>query len=249
MFVKYLVLIVVSYLIGNITNFLIERLPKEKINVKTLALCDECSRRLGLLNVLLNPFSKKDSNCSICNQRPIIKPLIIAFTISINIVFFNVFGFNINFFKYSLLSITLLIMTFIDLNHSIIPDTLNAAIAIIGLIFMFITKSYIDSFFGLLMGGGVFFLIVLISYLILKQEGMGMGDVKLMSGLGLIMGFKNTLLIFILSFLIGAIISIILLAVKKKTKKDYIPFGPFIAMATYLTIFYKDIIITWYLKI
>ena len=66
---------------------------------------------------------------------------------------------------------------------------------------------------------------------------MGFGDVKLMGALGLFFGLSNTIVITLLSFLIGAILSIILLATKIKKMDEYIPFGPFIVLGTFISIF------------
>ena len=65
---------------------------------------------------------------------------------------------------------------------------------------------------------------------------MGFGDVKLMGALGLYFGVVNIGLIALMSFLIGAIFSIILLIAKVKKTSDYIPFGPFIVIATFIMI-------------
>ena len=81
----------------------------------------------------------------------------------------------------------------------------------------------------------VFFLIGALAYLILKKEGMGGGDMKLVLVIGLFMGLKNFVQIFVLSFFIASIVSIFLLITKKKDKQDYIPFGPYLCIATYIT--------------
>ena len=89
----------------------------------------------------------------------------------------------------------------------------------------------------MLVGGGIFLLITLIGGLIMGKEAMGFGDVKLMIGLGLIFGTESTVVITLFSFLIGAILSIILLAFKIKKTDEYIPFGPFIVISVFLSIF------------
>ena len=66
---------------------------------------------------------------------------------------------------------------------------------------------------------------------------MGFGDVKLMCGLGLMFGFGGTIVVTVLSFLIGAILSIILIVSKKKKSDEYIPFGPFIVLASFISMF------------
>ena len=86
-------------------------------------------------------------------------------------------------------------------------------------------------------GAGIFLLITLLGGLVYGKEAMGLGDVKLMGALGLYFGFSNIIIIALLSFLIGAILSIILLATKIKKTDEYIPFGPFIVIGTFIAIF------------
>ena len=78
---------------------------------------------------------------------------------------------------------------------------------------------------------------------------MGFGDVKLMGALGLYFGLSNIIVITLLSFLIGAVLSIILLATKIKKMDEYIPFGPFIVLGTFISIFVPFEIIVSTLKI
>ena len=89
-------------------------------------------------------------------------------------------------------------------------------------------------FLGMLVGGGIFLLITILGGLIAGKEAMGFGDVKLMAALGLYFGVANIIMITLISFLLGAIISIILLVTKIKKTSEYIPFGPFIVMATFI---------------
>ena len=90
---------------------------------------------------------------------------------------------------------------------------------------------------GMLAGGGIFLVIALLGGLIAGKEAMGFGDVKLMGALGLFFGLNSTILISVLAFLLGAIIGIILIIAKKNKANNYIPFGPFIVMATIIKIF------------
>ena len=87
-------------------------------------------------------------------------------------------------------------------------------------------------------GAGIFLLIALFALIAYKKEGMGLGDVKLMGVLGLFFGVKNIFQIFILSFFVGAIVSIVLLVSKAKKKDDYIPFGPFIVIGAFWTMIF-----------
>ena len=95
----------------------------------------------------------------------------------------------------------------------------------------------IDMLLGMLAGAGIFLLITLLGGLFYGKEAMGFGDVKLMGALGLYFGLSNIIIITLVSFLIGAILSIILLVTKLKKSDEYIPFGPFIVIATFLSMY------------
>ena len=112
----------------------------------------------------------------------------------------------------------------------------------IGLVFVFLygisnTAISINMLLGSLLGGGIFLLITLLGGLFYGKEAMGLGDVKLMGALGLYFGISNIIIIALLSFLIGAILSIILLITRIKKTDEYIPFGPFIVLGTFICIF------------
>ena len=130
----------------------------------------------------------------------------------------------------------------IDYKHQIIPNRLNLTMFEIGLILTFIygivnINIAKDMLLGMLAGGGIFLVITLLGGLIAGKEAMGFGDVKLMGTLGLYFGLSGIIVISLIAFLLGAIISIILLATKIKKTDEYIPFGPFIVIAAIITIF------------
>ena len=158
----------------------------------------------------------------------------------IAILFF--FGISEEFFIYSFLAIILIMDMFIDIKAQIIPNGLNMLGFMVGIVYMYfklltdINKG-IDLLLGMFVGAGIFLLIALFALVEYKKEGMGLGDVKLMGMLGLFFGVKNIFQIFILSFTVGAIISVLLLVFKIKKMDEYIAFGPFIVIATIITMF------------
>jgi len=165
------------------------------------------------------------------------------------------FMHNLTLIKFLILVPMLVSIFVIDYKHLIIPNRMNLTMFEIGLVFTFIyginsLNSAIDMILGMLVGGGIFLLITLIGGLIAGKEAMGFGDVKLMGAMGLFFGFRSMIVISILSFLIGAILSIILLATKIKKSNEYIPFGPFIVIAAIVTIFIPfDLIVSILLEI
>lgn len=145
---------------------------------------------------------------------------------------------NLPLVSYLILTPMLLSVFCIDYKLTIIPNRLNLTMFEIGLIFVFAYgiinfNLAIDGLLGMLIGGGIFLLISLIGAAIAGKEAMGLGDVKLMGALGLFFGVTNIIVITVLAFLISAIISLIIIIVKRKTDQ-YIPFGPFIVISTFV---------------
>lgn len=152
------------------------------------------------------------------------------------------FGISLDFLRFALLVPMLICAFVVDYKEQIIPNRLNLTMFEIGLIFAFIfgisnLNVAKDLLLGMVVGGGIFLVITLIGGLIAGREAMGLGDVKLMGALGLYFGWTGIIIVSVLSFLIGAIISIIIVIAKKNSEDGYIPFGPFIVLATIVTIF------------
>ena len=153
---------------------------------------------------------------------------------------------NLDLIKYLILTPMLLSAFVIDYKLQIIPNRLNLTIFMVGLVFTFlygVTSNIaisIQMALGMLAGAGIFLAITFIGGLIYGKEAMGFGDVKLMGALGLYFGLSNIIMITLISFLVGAILSIILLATRIRKVDQYIPFGPFIVIATFIVIFVPD---------
>ncbi len=138
-------------------------------------------------------------------------------------------------YLYIIISSILVIVFVIDYKIQLIPDEAHIALAMLGIMNIIVTDmTVISAILGALTGGGIFFAIALLALIIYKKEGMGFGDVKLMAALGFIFGVKTILVVSLVSFFIGAIIGGILMIIKKKDGQSYIPFGPFIVIATFI---------------
>ena len=174
------------------------------------------------------------------NSKP--KYLYMIITAVLFVAILYLYGFSINTLKYFILVPMLICALIIDYRLKIIPNRLNLSLFEIGLVLTFIQgitniNIAIDMLLGMLVGGGIFLAITLVGSLIYGKEALGFGDVKLMGALGLYFGVSNILAISAMSFLIGAILGIILIVTKIKKSNEYIPFGPFIVIATFISIF------------
>lgn len=149
---------------------------------------------------------------------------------------------DLNLIKYVVLLPMLLCAFVVDFKEQIIPNRLNLLIFETGLIFVFLNgfsniNIALNMLIGMIAGAGIFLIITLLGGLIAGKEAMGMGDVKLMGAIGLYFGLQNIVVISVLSFLIGAIVSIVYMIIKRKNADTYIPFGPFIVISSVITIF------------
>lgn len=180
------------------------------------------------------------------NFRPSYILMLLTTVIYVGLVYIygikNSFIANLDLIKFVLLTPMLLSVFVIDYKQQIIPNRLNLTMFEVGLVIAILyglsnVAITINMFLGLLVGGGIFLLITLIGGAIYGKEAMGFGDVKLMAALGLFFGLSNIIIITLLSFLIGAILSIVLLATKIKKSDEYIPFGPFIVIGTFVSVY------------
>ncbi len=163
--------------------------------------------------------------------------------------------YKIQFFEYIFISPMLVSAFIIDIKHQIIPNRLNLTLFEVGLGLTFVQgildiNIAINMLLGGVIGAGIFLAITAVGGLIAGKEAMGFGDVKLMGALGLFFGWLNIGIIALIAFLIGAIISIVLLITKKKKKDEYIAFGPFIVIATFIVMVVpNDLLIGILLKV
>lgn len=165
------------------------------------------------------------------------------------------YGFSVEFYLFALASLALVPIMAVDFKHYIIPDKLNLFIAVLGVIYVIYlfatlqTDLAINHILGGIIGGGIFLLLALISLAIYRQEGMGFGDIKLMTGLGLIFGIKSILVLTLIAFVLSAVICVGLLITRVKSMKEYIPFGPFICIGAFALMFVPaGFFVDWYLN-
>jgi leader peptidase (prepilin peptidase)/N-methyltransferase len=156
------------------------------------------------------------------------------------LLLFVKFGLSLNFLVFFIFTAVLIVITFIDLDHQIIPDVLSLpGIPIFFLAAIFIVKvPWHEALIGLLIGGGVLFLIAFVYEFITKREGMGGGDIKLLALIGGFLGWKSLIFILLFSSFAGALVGGAAMIVKKKDMKYAVPFGPFLSAAAIAYIFW-----------
>jgi len=147
-----------------------------------------------------------------------------------------------------LLLICLLIALFgIDLEHQILPNSITLpAIAIGVLLSLIAPPGWKDALIGVVLGGGILYAIAWGYYLWRREEGMGMGDVKMLAMIGAFLGWKAVLVTLVLSSFAGAFIGLGLMAVQRGSMKYALPFGTFLAIGAVVAMFVGEPLIAWY---
>lgn len=248
----YVLIFMVGLLLGSFFNVCIYRIPREESIVFPASHCTSCGTQLKWKDLIpVFSFILLGGRCRYCGEKISIKyPLVELFVALMYLILALIFGMSSSFFVYAFLSSLLIIASIIDLEFQIIPNGLVIIGIIVGLVFSLIGLSVHieDALIGMLVGGGTFLLVALLAQLILKKEGMGGGDIKLMAMIGLFIGWRLTILSILLSIYSGGLIGGLLLLLRIKKRSDAIPYGPFIALGTFLSILYGNQLINWYVQ-
>ncbi|MDD5477876.1 MAG: prepilin peptidase [Candidatus Omnitrophica bacterium] len=259
-----IIVFIFGSIVGSFLNVCIHRMPKSESVVWPRSHCPKCRKRIpGYDNIPLVSFILLGGRCRFCKEKISWRyPLVELLTAFLMVALFNHFGLSYNFFLFMVMLWGLIIATFVDIPHRIIPDEVSVGGMIIGFIMVSITGftfgplkfSFIPmlrSLLGIIIGGGIIYLtgaiFDLVYFKLLKRpaisgetESMGGGDVKLLAMIGAFMGWKMALLTFFLAPFLGIVFGIVTLV----TKKDHtIPYGPFLSTAALLSLFWGHRII------
>ncbi len=231
--------------IGSFSNVCIYRLPKKISIITPSSQCPNCGKNISPFdNIPIISFLILRGRCRYCQSSISWRyPIVELITGLIFLSLYLNFRISPLFFIYALLCTSLIIIAFIDLEYKIIPDVITLPGIIIGLTLSLTMPhiTVINSIKGLLIGGGLFYAIAIIS-----RGGMGGGDIKLIAMVGSFLGWKNVLLTIFLGSLFGSIVGIVLIILKKKNRKDMVPFGPFLSLGAIISIFFgRDLIYLW----
>lgn len=205
-----------------------------------------------LNNYILTVNENEKGNVFKCTFEKNKTLVILLWNSLIPILLFKLYDetFSVNFFRDVTLNALCSAVFFIDFRLHIIPNILNLIAFVLGCIYLYLDNFWAtDYLVGAVIGLVFFLMIIIFSKLILKKDGMGLGDAKFMCVIGLMSGVVNTICIIFFSFIFGSIGATIALLSKKKKMGQEIAFGPYIVMATMLIMFFGGDILNWYLNL
>lgn len=238
--------------IGSFLNVCIYRLPREESIVFPKSHCPGCGNPLKWYdNLPLIGFALLRARCRHCRQPisfryPIVELLGAGFCLGIYLRY----GVSLSFLVLYAFVCALIIITFIDIDHRIIPDVISLPFIVIGLASGWLIPGmrFLDSLYGALLGGGILYGIAWGYETLTKREGMGGGDIKLLAMIGAFVGWKGVILTLFVASVIGTIVGGVIALRQKADLKLAIPFGPFLAIGALCHVFYGPMLIEWYLS-
>jgi len=259
---------IISFIFGSITgsflNVCIHRMPLGESVVWPRSHCPHCKKKIpGYDNIPFISYILLKGKCRYCKKKISTRYIVVELlTALMFVVLFSRFDLSYDFFLYLFFVSSLIVATFVDIKHRIIPDEISVGGMILGFIlssvkgfslrpFSFVFSPMLNSVLGIIIGGGIIYLtgffFDLVYFKLLKKppiqgetESMGGGDVKLLAMIGAFLGWQSAVLTFFLAPFFGAVVGIWNLI---KKKDHTIPYGPFLSLAALLCLFWADKII------
>jgi len=268
--ISNIIVFIFGSIVGSFLNVCIHRMPKGESVVWPRSHCPKCQKRIpGYDNIPFISFLLLRGRCRYCREKISLRyPLVELLTGILMVVFFDHFGLSYEFFLYMVMLWGLIIATFVDIQHRIIPDEVSIGGTIIGFIMVSVTgftlnplkftfSPMLKSGLGIIVGGGIIYLtgalFDLVYFKVLKRpaingetESMGGGDVKLLAMIGAFLGWPMAVLTFFLAPFLGIAFGVINLFIKKD---HTIPYGPFLSMSALICLFWADKIISFILPL
>lgn len=259
-----LILFLLGMAIGSFLNVVIYRAVNDDSPLRGRSYCDSCKKPIAWYdNIPVISFIVLRRRCRHCKTVIPWEYPAVEFIVGTLFVWWYVVGFT--FFQLSAQPFSLLqplfwlavgvifvVIVFADLSYMIIPDStvILLTLGTLGYRLLLVNQGVMQStdfFYSIAAGVGasLFFLLLV---LLTRGKGMGFGDVKLAFPLGLILGYPLTVLGIFLAFIIGSVVAVGLLALKRTHIKAMIPFGPFLIAGTVVTLVWGETLLSWYLS-
>jgi leader peptidase (prepilin peptidase)/N-methyltransferase len=254
--------VLVGLATGSFLNVCIDRLPARKSLIRPPSHCDACQKQLSILdNIPLISYIWLRGRCRYCGARIPIRVLLVE--VLTGLIFFLAFwnfGLSLFFIVTVFWSCVFILIIFIDLEHQLILNIVTYPAAVIAVLILAVDTLFpgagllnsinfiphLSIVSGLIAGaiGFVFFMLVFL----INPRGLGMGDIKLVTLIGLATGFPLNLLALFIGIFIGGLAAVVLLIARKKGRKDVMPYGVFLGVGPIIALLWGNPIIAWYLE-
>ena len=237
--------------IGSFLNVCIYRLPIGKSIVWPASGCPSCGRELVWYeNVPIVSWLFLRGRCRTCGEGISIRyPIIELLTAVMCAAAFWYYGPTLLFVSRFIFGCALIVLFAIDLEHHLLPNVITLPGIVVGFAFSLVTgPGYLSSLIGILVGGGLLFLVAEVYYRVRHEEGLGMGDVKMLAMVGAFLGWPATLMTLMMGSVAGSVVGVAVIALRRGDMKYALPFGTFLAMGAALAATVGPDLLDWYLR-
>jgi leader peptidase (prepilin peptidase) / N-methyltransferase len=244
------VLAVLGACVGSFLNVCIYRLPRRESLAWPGSHCTSCTRSLAWYeNIPIVSWVVLRGRCRTC-RAPIswMYPIVEVTTALVFVIGYLLYGLTPLAAVRVLFGCALIVLFVTDLQHKILPNVITVPGIVIGFACsLFVPPGWRDSLIGIVAGGGVLFALAEAYYRVRGQEGLGMGDVKLLGMIGAFLGWKLVLLTLVLASFAGSLAGGVMIASGRGSMKYALPFGTFLAVGALVAAIWGMPIVDWYL--
>jgi leader peptidase (prepilin peptidase)/N-methyltransferase len=237
--------------LGSFMNVCIYRLPRGLSPVRPRSSCPKCGHMIAAYeNVPVLSYLALRGRCRQCRTSiSPVYPIVEAITGAVFLAGFAWYGPGALLVMRLALAWALICLFIIDFEHQILPNVITLPGILVGLLGNLIDgPGWVNSLIGIAVGGGSLWLIAEIYYRVRHEEGLGMGDVKMLAMIGAFLGWKLVILTLVLSSFLGSIVGVFVLVGRKESLKYAMPFGTFLAVGAFVAAVAGDAILEWYLQ-
>jgi leader peptidase (prepilin peptidase) / N-methyltransferase len=248
---SYLTLLVAAFgmAVGSFLNVCIYRVPQRLSIVSPRSRCTSCGRSLSWFdNVPVVSYLVLGGRCRSCGA-PIspVYPIVELATAAVFVAMYWAYGPTLMLLVRLLFACAMVVLFVIDLQHQILPNRITLPGIVVGLALSGVVgPGWAQSLIGITIGGGVLFAIAEVYYRVRHEEGLGMGDVKMLAMIGAFLGWKLVLVTLVLSSIVGSVVGVGLILVGGKTLRYAMPFGTFLAIGAIVASLAGDSMVAWY---
>jgi leader peptidase (prepilin peptidase) / N-methyltransferase len=242
---------VIGAVIGSFLNVCIYRLPLRQSIVWPASACETCRRELSWYeNLPVISWVALGAKCRTCKAPLSVRHPIIE---ALSAIMFGAaawyYGPTVLLASRLVFGCALIVLFAIDLEHHLLPNAITLPGIVVGLAFSLVTEpGWLASLIGAIVGGGSLWLIAEVYYRLRQEEGLGMGDVKMLAMIGAFVGWPLTIVTLMMASIAGSIVGVILIASRKGDMKYALPFGTFLAMGAALAATVGPDLLGWYLR-
>jgi leader peptidase (prepilin peptidase)/N-methyltransferase len=236
-------------LIGSFLNVVIYRLPRGQSLVTPPSTCPGCGTRIRPIdNIPVLSWLMLGGKCHKCRAPISVQYPIVELATGVLFALVTWLTPAGPLLAARLVLVLILIVLFgIDLHHQILPNVITLPGIAIGFLFSLVgPPGWISSVIGILLGGGILYGIAAVYYLVRREEGLGMGDVKMLAMIGAFLGWQAVLVTLILSSFAGALVGIGIIVLTKGSMRLALPFGTFLAVGALAAMLVGEPLVTWY---